>query len=108
MEITFRYWEDCPSHEKGLERLKQVLAEEGIDASITIEHVGTDEEARRLKFIGSPTFIVNGEDIDPPPDDAYCALTCRSYRLDDGRISPLPTADMMRRALRRAAASERA
>src|SRR5918994_151928 len=47
---------------------------------------------------------VDGQDIDPPGDASY-ALTCRAYRLEDDRISPLPSKDMIRRALRSMAGS---
>jgi len=32
MRVNFLFYEDCPSHELALERLREVLAEEGIDA----------------------------------------------------------------------------
>jgi MarR-like DNA-binding transcriptional regulator SgrR of sgrS sRNA len=99
--ITFLYYEECPSHDAALERLRQVMAEEGVQAEIEIIKVETDEQAQRLRFVGSPTIIVGGQDIDPPPPDAYYALTCRAYRLEDGRISPLPSPDLIRRALKR-------
>ena len=102
MHIRFLYYEDCPSHDQALERLRQVMAEEGIQAEVEVIKVETEEQAQRLHFIGSPTILVNGEDIDPPPPDARYALTCRAYRLEDGRISPLPSPDMIRRALRTA------
>ena len=59
-----------------------------LEAEIEIIKVKTDEQAKKLKFVGSPTFLVNGEDIIPPPPDAYYSLTCRAYFLADGRISP--------------------
>ena len=99
MEIQFLYYEDCPSHDVALDRLREVMSEVAVEAEIDIVKVDTDEQAKRLRFIGSPTILVNGEDIDPPPPDAYYVLTCRAYRLEDGRISPLPSADMIRRAL---------
>lgn len=102
MKVSFLYYEDCPSHDQALDRLRQVLAEEGIQAEIEVIKVETEEQAQRLRFIGSPTIRIDGQDIDPPPTDAYYALTCRAYRLEDGRISPLPSPNMIRRALRAA------
>ena len=103
MKIRFLYYEECPSHDVALERLRQVLAEEGIAAEIEVIKVETQEQAENLHFIGSPTILIEGQDIDPPPPNAHYALTCRAYRLEDGRISPLPSPDMIRRALRAAA-----
>lgn len=99
MEITFLYYEGCPSHEMAIERLRQVIAEEDIEAEIEIVKVETDAQAQQLRFVGSPTIRINGQDIDPPGPEAYYALTCRAYRLEDGRISPLPSPEMIRRAL---------
>jgi hypothetical protein len=106
VKVTFLYFEDCPSHEVALDRLRQVMAEEGTQAEIEIVKVETDEQAQRLRFIGSPTILINGDDIDPPSPDATYALTCRVYRLEGGRISPLPSADMIRRALSRVMLSQ--
>ena len=100
MEIKFLYYEKCPSHGAALERLRQVMAEEGVQAPVTVIKVESPDQAERLQFIGSPTILVNGEDIDWPLPDAQYALACRAYRLEDGRISPLPSAEMIRRALR--------
>jgi hypothetical protein len=99
MNITFLYYEGCPSHDEALDRLRHVLTEEGVETEIQIIKVETEEQAQRLRFIGSPTIRIGGQDIDPLPPDAYYALTCRAYRLEDGRISPLPSLDLIRRAL---------
>jgi hypothetical protein len=101
MQIQFLYFEDCPSHEDGLARLKQAMRDIDLNAEIEIVKVETDEQAQAQRFVGSPTFLVNGQDIIPPPSDAYASLTCRAYWLDDGRISPLPTLAMLRSALQR-------
>ena len=102
MQVTFLYFEDCPSHAEALARLRRVMAEEGVAAEIEIVRVETDEAARRWQFPGSPTIRINGQDIDPVPTDAYFGLSCRAYHLEDGRISPLPSVDMIRRAVKQA------
>lgn len=100
LNITFLYFEDCPSHNAALDRLKNVMTEEGIDAPVKIIKIETDEEAERRQFIGSPTILIDGRDIDPPQHGASPALTCRTYHLEDGRFSPLPSVAMIRRGLR--------
>jgi hypothetical protein len=99
MQITFLYWEECMSHEQALQRLRQVMAEKDVQASIEMVKVETWEQAEALRFIGSPTILVNGRDIQPPPPDAYYALTCHTYHLEDGRMSPLPSLAILRCAL---------
>ena len=99
MRVSFFYYEDCPSYDLALERLRKVMAEEDIPGEVEVVRVETEEQARELCFVGSPTIRVDGQDIDPPSDSSY-ALTCRAYRLADDRISPLPSKDMIRRAVR--------
>ena len=82
--------------------MRAVMQEVGIQAGINVIKVETEEEAQRLQFVGSPTILINGQDIDPPSVEARFALTCRAYRLENGRISPLPSVNMIHRALRRA------
>jgi hypothetical protein len=104
MRVSFLYYEECPSHDLALERLCEVVAEEGISREVEVINVETEDQARELRFVGSPTIRVDGQDIDPPSDTRY-VLTCRAYRLEDGRISPLPSKDIIRRALRSVAKS---
>lgn len=100
LRITFLYWEECQSHDEALNRLRKVLDKDGMDAQIEIIRVQSDEEAKKLRFTGSPTILVEGKDIQPPTNTHY-AMACRAYHLEDGRISPLPSEAMIRRALKR-------
>lgn len=99
-KIEFLYWEDCPSHPQAWSLLQEAMAELGVEIPVEQIEVVTDEAAERLAFPGSPTIRVNGVDMDP--DGAAqmgTALTCRIYRLQDGRFSPVPTKEMIRQAL---------
>ncbi len=98
MRVSFLYYEDCPSYDLALERLREVMTEEGIPSEVEVIKVETKEQARELRLVGSPTIRLDGQDIDPPRDSTY-ALTCRAYHLEDDRISPLPSKDMIRRAV---------
>ncbi len=98
MRVDFLYFEDCPSHERALERLRRVISEEGVRAEIEVTEVTSEEQARDLRFAGSPTIQVEGRDISPPPEPHY-TLTCRTYQLENGRLSPLPSETMIRAAI---------
>jgi hypothetical protein len=99
-KIVFLYWEGCPSHPDARRLLDEVLAEKGLAVEVEEIEVLTDEDAVRLRFPGSPTIQVNGVDVDPEGAALMgTALTCRLYRLEDGRPSPLPSKEMLRRAL---------
>ena len=104
MRVSFLYYEECPSHDLALGRLREVMAEEGVSGDVEVIKVEAEDQARELQFVGSPTIRVDGQDIDPPGDASY-VLTCRAYRLEDDRISPLPSKDMIRHALRSMAGS---
>ena len=106
IRVMFLYWEGCPSHPQALERLWQALREEGVEASVEVVRVDTEEDARRLRFVGSPTIRVEGEDIAPAEGLPY-RLTCRAYVLEDGRISPLPSVQQIQSALRRGKATQK-
>ncbi len=80
--------------------LREVLAEEGVREPVLLVRVDTDDQARSLAFPGSPTIRLDGADIIPPAD-LPVGLACRVY-LADGRVTPLPTKEMIRRALRAA------
>jgi hypothetical protein len=82
VRVSFLYYEECPSYDLALERLREVMAKQGISNEVEVVKVETEEQARKLRFVGSPTIHVNGQDIDPPNDPRY-ALTCRVYRLKD-------------------------
>jgi hypothetical protein len=100
LKIEFLYWEDCPSHPQAWKLLQEVMGELGIEAPVEQIEVVTDEDAERLAFPGSPTIRVNGTDIDSTgASQMGTALTCRIYRLHDGRFSPVPSKEMIRQAL---------
>ena len=99
-KIEFLFWRDCPSHTQALARLQKVMSEVGNPAAIDEIEVVTEQEAEQLQFPGSPTIRIDGVDIDQ--DGAALmevSLTCRLYRLEDGRPSPLPSEHMIRQAL---------
>ena len=103
LKIEFLFWEDCPSHPEAWARLQEALDEADVELPLERIEVLTEKEAERLRFPGSPTIRVGGVDVDPSgAAQMGTALTCRIYRLEDGRISPLPSKAMIRKALSRA------
>lgn len=80
--------------------LRKVLAEEGVDADISLVAVDTHEEAQRLRSPGSPTIRVEGRDLFPggAPDPIVWALGRRVYSTMQGPKGA-PTIEMLRVAL---------
>ena len=108
VRIQFLYEPECSSKETSLARLREVASEEGHAGTIEVIEVSTDEAAIAHRFPGSPTIRVDGRDIDPLEGSTRYALTCRGYRLPDGRVTPYPPKELIRAALRGAIRSREA
>lgn len=57
----------CGHGQQTVALVRSVLAELAPDARLELVDVRTAEEAARLGFRGSPTVLVDGEDIDERP-----------------------------------------
>ena len=101
MKIQLYHWEGCPSTPEAKAELEDVLRAHGVDVPIELHEVTTQAEAERLDFRGSPTIRIDGRDVDPEGASTQrAALACRIYRLADGRVSPIPSREMLEEALR--------
>jgi hypothetical protein len=98
MRIELLYFDGCPTYQTAEKTLRAVLARAGAEAVVALVAVNTDEEAQRLRFPGSPTIRVDGEDLFRVPDRAGYALGCRMYATPEG-LRGSPTAEMVRAAL---------
>lgn len=97
MQIDLLYFEGCPSWQIGLDNLNAALIAEGIQAKIHLVNVETNSQAEHLKFLGSPTFQIDGVDLWPEERTNYI-LSCRVYATPKG-IQGSPTVDMLRQKL---------
>ena len=101
-EVELLWWDGCPSTQKALSAVRGVLADEGLDPdAVIMREVSTDEDAERERFVGSPTIRIGGIEVAPVEGEPV-GLSCRVYRLRDGRISPVPDTEDIRDAVRRA------
>jgi hypothetical protein len=99
--VEILYFDGCPSYREAQATLEKVLIQGDVGAEVRLVAVNTDEEARRLRFPGSPTLRVDGEDLFPVPvanARAGYALGCRMYATQEG-LAGSPTAKMVRAAL---------
>lgn len=98
--VTVLFNRSCPSHEAGLVLLHSAAQAAKVALDISLREVLTDEEARDLAFPGSPTFYLNGTDPWGAASHSPCtADACRAFARSDGTVSPLPSLDMLTRAL---------
>jgi hypothetical protein len=98
-KIELLYWDGCPSYPEALDLLENVLAERGVAAGVEVREVRSHEEAEALHFPGSPTIRVDGRDVDRQGAEGQPSLSCRIYRLPDGRVSPVPSREQLEEAL---------
>jgi len=98
MKIELFYFNGCPSWETGLKNLEAALQEEDLSASVEMIKVVDDSDATRLKFLGSPHFRVDGQDLWPEERELY-SLSCRVYPTPEG-IKGFPTVAMLRGQLK--------
>ncbi|HEY6891787.1 MAG TPA: hypothetical protein VI300_28555 [Solirubrobacter sp.] len=104
--VTYLFSRECPSHDEGLDLLREAAAATGVDVRVDAVEVRDDAQAERLRFPGSPTYLVAGGDpfAAEEPAHAFRWDACRAYRAADGRIGPLPAREALEAALLEAAA----
>ena len=92
MKIHLLHFDDCPSWRNGLENLETALQLEGFDDSVVLVKVENNDDAARLKFLGSPSFQIDNQDLWPEVRETY-SLSCRVYLTPDG-IRGYPSVEM--------------
>jgi len=98
VKIEVLYVAECPSHPSAVQLVKDVLREEGIVADVREVLVADQRSAQLLGFRGSPTILVDGQDVAGPSFSPECfALSCRIY--PNSNQVGLPPAAMVRRAV---------
>jgi hypothetical protein len=98
MRIELLYFDGCPSWQTGLAHLRDALAAEGITDDTQLIKVESDADAERLRFLGSPSFRVDGQELWPETRTQY-ALGCRVYPSAQG-LRGTPTVEALREKLR--------
>jgi len=102
MNIELLYVANCPNHAVALERLRAILSAASFQTHVSEVLVRDAAMAQSLKFPGSPTIRVNGQDVEPQIERAASfGLMCRLY--SDG--SGAPSQDSLRAAIEKARSS---
>jgi hypothetical protein len=83
VRIEVLYVPGCRNYEPAVERLRKVLASQSVRDKVVTLPVGTPAEAKALRFPGSPTIRINGDDIEPSQASAP-GLACRLYADQSG------------------------
>ena len=91
--MTLLYFDDCPNWMVA-DRHLRTLASENPEMVIERRIVDTVEEAEATRFRGSPSIIVEGNDVFADPSDPV-GLSCRMYQTPSGPAGS-PTLDQLR------------
>ncbi|GEP39658.1 hypothetical protein NPS01_33210 [Nocardioides psychrotolerans] len=97
MKLELLVIPDCPHEGPARELALTTLADLGLTDELTTTVITTQAEAEARGFVGSPTFLVDGEDPFAQPG-APAGVACRVYRTGDG-WSGLPSGTDLRAAL---------
>ncbi|MRR29516.1 thioredoxin family protein [bacterium] len=97
MTINLLYFDDCPSWKTALTNLQFALKKEHLDYSINPIRIETDQQMVTTKFLGSPSFQIDGKDFWPENRTTY-SMNCRVYNTPTG-LKGWPTVEMLRKKL---------
>ena len=99
MKVELLYFDGCPSWQSGLQNLHSALNTNGLPVSGELVQVMDNDDAARKKFLGSPSFRINGVDLWGEERDAY-SLSCRVYATPEG-MKGSPSVFMLEKEIRR-------
>ena len=98
MKIEVLYVAECPSHPAAVKLVKDVLVAQGVAADVQEVLVRDEGMASELRFLGSPTIRINGNDVAGEAQKAQnFALSCRLY--PGSKQVGLPPAELVQRAV---------
>ncbi len=101
MKTELLYIPDCPNLAAARTQTVRLLKEQGLPGNVDEIEVPDRAAAESLRFTGSPTIRIDGEDVAATVGAIVPAFSCRTYEVD-GRLSGLPADGLVRAAIRRA------
>jgi hypothetical protein len=90
VELTIQYFDDCIYADDLINNTNKVIEDLNLNIEIKEVKINTDESAKKYKFRGSPTLLINGIDLVNMPAPENGSLSCRVYK--DG----VPSADTIK------------
>jgi hypothetical protein len=91
--VEVLYVDGCPHHSVLVSKLPALLARTGLDGEVRSRRVGSEREARALRFLGSPTVRLGGRDVEPAAEARTdYGMGCRLYRTAEGVAGTPPDA----------------
>lgn len=100
MKIEVFYFDGCPNHRPAVERVKEILKEEGVAAEVLEIEVPDPATAQAVGFLGSPTIKIDGLDVEPSARSSRkYGMMCRTY-WDGDKREGVPPGELIRAAVK--------
>jgi hypothetical protein len=96
--VTIRYFDGCPNWRTILRRVVDIARDLDAGLDVSLERIESDEDAERLRFVGSPTLLLDGQDPFEVEVPSVFGLSCRIYRTPQGPAGS-PTREQLREVL---------
>jgi len=79
IKIEIQHFRGCPNSGEMIKRVKEAIVgfEDIVDYNELL--IETNDLANEIKFRGSPTVLINGEDIEGREEPEVAYLNCRVY-----------------------------
>lgn len=106
MKVEVLFFEGCPNHQPAVQRVRNVLADEGVCAEVVQIEVPDQATAESLSFLGSPSVRINGIDVEGTIAPKAVGFSCRVYMQGSVREG-VPPVEVIRCAVRKAKESSR-
>jgi hypothetical protein len=98
MKIQILRIDDCPNWQDAETHVREALAAlNRTDIEVTVRLLETEEDAVSVAFAGSPTILIDGQDLFPS-GGTTTELACRIYRTEHG-FTGAPTTQQILDAL---------
>lgn len=98
--VEILYTDECPFWKRTAELVEEVNTELSTEATIKKVKIANEQDARKLRFPGSPTVRINGVDIDSEASETKGFIGCRIYRYKN-RVYESPPKEMIKNAFKR-------
>ena len=99
LKIEILYFDGCPNHLPAVERVRTVLQEMNLPDVVVEVKITDPATAKPLRFLGSPTVLIDGLDMEPAARDSdQFGFSCRTY-LTEGRRDGLPAKELVQAAI---------
>jgi hypothetical protein len=103
VSVELLYFAGCPHRRQAAAAVAEAARATGVRAEGRVTRVADPGAAVRRRFLGSPTVLVAGRDVEPGAGKrSGYALACRAYESETGRAW-FPPVEWIVAALREAA-----